>query len=119
MRTHRSLPTLFGRHSAILRQSLLGQGTLERLIASVSGDAYFGTVVEEAPLLAARVAGLKRQHAAMLAMLDVPGEAPNDRERLWELEAPLVGLAAMLQAHERAESLLMRHFLLGSEGGAR
>jgi hypothetical protein len=95
------------------------RASLERRFRTEEGDGHYGTVLEEAPLLAPRVDGLKRQHGAMLAALEALDPMAADAERWWELEAPLSGFIATFRAHERAESRLVSDFIRGLDGAGR
>ena len=92
--------------------SLLGelQSDLSEHFAMEEAEAYFGTVVAEAPTLDARVAELKVEHVLMLHGVGVLCSIASDRSRWPELPRPTRELLSLIERHERAESQLLGEF---------
>jgi hemerythrin-like domain-containing protein len=139
-----TLPSLFGRFTAILQEHEHLGKTLRKLrqmcaaleagesepaselaplallvelrrdlgehFAAEEDEAYFGTVVDEAPSLAPDIAGLKWEHMTMLRAADVLHDLAADRSRWSQLSKPTRELVAQLERHERSESKLLRRF---------
>ena len=78
--------------------------------AAEEDASYFGTVVDEAPSLAADIAGLKWEHMTMLRSADVLCALAADRSRWSQLPEPTLELVTQLERHEGAESKLLRRF---------
>ncbi len=83
--------------------------------AAEEGRDYFGTVVDEAPQLALQVDELKFEHAAMLARVDELIVLAADARGWQSVPAPARALIAMLERHERSESVLLRGLFKGGE----
>lgn len=86
-------------------------GDLSRHFAAEEADSYFGTIVDEAPPLAARIAQLTTEHTAMLGAIIALCRFADDTSRYRELASAARQLLAQLERHERDESLLMRELL--------
>jgi hemerythrin len=84
---------------------------LSRHFAAEEADAYFGTIAEEAPLLATRIAQLTTEHATMLGAIADLCRFADDTARHRELSRAARELVAQLERHERDESLLLRELL--------
>ena len=89
--------------------------TLRRHFATEEAEGYFGAVAGERPSLLPSIAGLRAQHTAMLQTTAELAAISADERRWAELSAPTLCLIERLQAHERAESLLLRDFFAPAE----
>jgi len=69
---------------------------------------YFGVVIDEAPTLGPRIAGLKWEHLMMLKAADALDALAKDSSSWAKLAEPTRALVTQLELHERAESLLLR-----------
>lgn len=76
--------------------------------AAEEAESYFGTIAQEAPLLAPRISGLKNEHAALLNAIPALCGFAEKASRRTELSTATRRLMAKLERHERAESLLLR-----------
>ena len=81
--------------------------------AAEETDAYFGTVVDEAPALGSEIAALKWEHLAMLRSADALCEMARDSAKWSQLPLPTRELIEQLERHERAESKLLRSLFSG------
>lgn len=92
--------------------SLLGEllSDLSEHFAMEEGEAYFGTLVDEAPALDSRIAELKLEHTIMLHGVGVLCSIASDPKRWAELPRPTRELLSLLERHERAESQLLGEF---------
>ncbi len=77
--------------------------------AAEESDAYFGTVLEEAPALASEIAGLKWDHLDLLRAADVLCGFAGDQSRWSQLPGPTRELMGHLDRHEISESALLRN----------
>lgn len=136
-----TLPSLFGRFTAVLRehdhmgatlrelrrmctaldrrdgeaerfapQQLFGRlrDELTKHFSAEEAEAYFGTVVEEAPVLGPQVHALKDEHAILLKAIDVLCELAVDASDSPRMTDLAWRFFARLEEHERAESALLR-----------
>jgi iron-sulfur cluster repair protein YtfE (RIC family) len=94
------------------------QTHLSEHFAAEEADAYFGTIAEEAPALAAGIAQLKAEHAAMLAALSTLCRLASDAVPARELSLATRQLITDLERHERAESSLLRSLFVPGTSGA-
>lgn len=138
----RSMPSLFGRFTAILKdhehlgstvrglkafcfaledglsdlppelepRPLLAalRSDLRQHFGAEESEAYFGTVMAEAPELEVEIAALKSEHATMLGAVEVLVQLATDRERWAHLPGPTRLLVTQLERHEGSESKLLR-----------
>lgn len=84
--------------------------------AAEESAAYFGTVAEESPALASRIAALKWEHLSLLATVEKLLASAEDRDGWAELLAPTERLVAQLAQHERSEAVLLRQFFSFNRG---
>jgi hypothetical protein len=128
-----SMPSLFGRFTAILKdhdhlgitlrelKALCSELEPGRLLSALrtdltqhfsaeEGEDYFGTVVAEDPQLEAEIDALKAEHATMLDAVGVLAELATDPARWTDLPGPTRLLVMQLERHEGSESKLLRSF---------
>lgn len=95
----------------------LGQLMVDHF-AGEEGDDYFGMFRREAPWLKERLALLERQHWEIVELLGELQRVAEGTDRRNELVDGLARLLERLDAHERAEALLVHGFFLPAEGPA-
>jgi len=142
----RTIPSLFGRATTVLGEHARLRETLALLtvdssppdaraadarfhelverctdeliehFAAEEAEGYFGTLLSDCPRLSSTIMRLELEHEEMRReILDirgltrVPGKAQESDRRIR-------ALVARVQAHERAENLLLQEFFLRDEG---
>ncbi len=88
--------------------------TLATHFGAEETEQYFGTVVDEAPLLKPQIDELKQEHGSMLRSVQQLCELASDRTRWSHLPYPTRQLIGELERHERAESKLLRDLFAAS-----
>jgi hypothetical protein len=81
--------------------------------AAEENDGYYGVFAANAPWLVRKIESLKEEHLTLLKLLAQLVRLASERAAANDLPWQAMRLTAMLQAHERKESLLLREFLLG------
>jgi hypothetical protein len=88
---------------------------LERHFQAEESQEYFGALVADSPTLAGSVATLRRQHRAMLAILDALALLACGARARKQFETTVSILINTFHSHERAEALLIRGYLAGED----
>jgi hypothetical protein len=92
---------------------------LSEHFGSEEGDTHFGSITAEQPALLPVIAGLKTEHAALLAAARELCNLAAQRTRWPDLVAPARRFMAELSAHEHAETELLQEFVLRDDGTAQ
>lgn len=98
----------------LLFQELLAD--LSEHFAAEESPDYFGTVVEEAPALAPRIAALKWEHLGFLATVERLLRSAQRPDAWPGLLEPTKQLVFALGEHERLESALLRQLFSTARG---
>jgi CheY-like chemotaxis protein len=86
---------------------------LSEQFAKEEAAGYYGVVLDERPELASRIAELKRDHVAILRVLELLHEVSSVASLRQQLVACTRGLASKLRAHEADERLLLEELFAG------